>query len=192
MDTSNIVRLDIEKIYNETEKRSVDIAESVDQTGQSHDVIVICGADYPQLHVFLTRGISEIADRANYVKCANETGLDAITARCPPEYCCSDDLSDQPQETKLLGELLDTDMGNQIIFNVPELQDVELDRRTVVQAYIHEAIISFLLYKWYQLKAKGELMSLYKSIFEDEIGKVRYNSVTNLKRKNFNRKFRYY
>jgi hypothetical protein len=192
MDLKNILRLDIERIYHETEQRSVDIAESVDPTGETHDVIVICGADYPQLHTFLVRGTSEIADKANYIKCANETGLDAITASCPPEYCCTDDLSKQPQETKLKGELLDTDYSNVVVFNIPELENVELERRTIVQSYLHEAIICFLLYKWYQLKAKPDLMNMYKMLFDDEVGKVRFNSVTNIKRKNYSRRYNYY
>jgi hypothetical protein len=201
IDTKNILRLDIEKIYHQTEQRSVDIAESVDPTGQSHDVIVICGADYPTLHDFLILGTSEIADRGTYVKCDNQTGLDAITAHCPPEFCCSpkagdccddDSLSRQPQGKKLLGEMMDPNPVNQVIFNVPELAHVDLIRRTVVQSYIHEAIIAFLLYKWYQLKAKGDLMNLYRQEFEERVDNVRNNSVTNIKRKNFRRSYNVY
>lgn len=192
MDTKNILRLDIDRIYKETESRSIDIAESVDPSGEMNDVIVICGADYEQLHHFLIRGTSEIADRANYVSCADETGLDAITAQCPPEYCCSDDLKEMPSFPKLKGELMDTSYTNQIIFNIPELQNIKLERHTIVQSYIKEAIISYLLAAWYELKAKPDLAVLYQSKFEKEVQKVKFNSVVNQKRLSSSRKYRYF
>jgi hypothetical protein len=192
MDTSNILRVDISKIYLEAESRSVDIAESIDPTGVRHDVLVICGADYPQLHEFMVRGTSEIADRANYLNCDTETGLQAITAKCPTDYCCDTDLTTLPETPKINGELLDTSISNFILFNIPELENVDLDRRSVVQSYLKEAIISYLLSEWYGLKAEPSMYQFYAGKFENEVQKVRFNSITNKKTRSSRRKYRLY
>jgi len=186
IDSNNILRVDLYDCYRQAESISVYKALTV-REGLDSDVIAICEDDYKLLHPFAMEAASKIADHAGYIQCANETGLDALTNDCETEDC-ETPLEEVPESTKLKGESMDPDLKDLILFNIDELASVDLNRYTVVQTYIQEAITHYILMKWYHTVARYDFSRQEEELYNNALSKVRFNSVTNKKRVNIHRK----
>lgn len=187
MDTNNILRVDLYDCYRYAERVSVYRAQGM---GLDPDIFAISEDDYPNLHDFVMEGASKIADKANYIQDACETGLDALTAGCCDPCMESRDLECVPEEYKLAGESMDPDRKPFIIFNIQELDGVTLHRNTIIQSYIQEALAFYILMKWYNMNGRMDLSALDEVTFNSAVDKVRFNSIVNKKRKSVKRPYR--
>lgn len=183
VDQSNLLRVDLSDCYRAAERISVYRSHNI-ENGLRSDQIAICESDFPLLHDFATEACSKIADSANYIRTATETGLEALTYRPTEEseFYASQDLSHVPTRVKLEGESMSAGEKDLVVFGLEELQGREFIKHTVLQTYIKEAITHYILAKWYHTAGLYSDRDQENKMYEEALGNIRFNSVTNKKR----------
>lgn len=181
VDSSNILRVELLDIYQSLEKISAHRAEAFDG-GETVDVIAIVEDDREDVYPDIMLACALIADAANYVQNQDQNGLDALT-RISDGIYEGYTLDYVPEKEKLIGESLDPDERDTLSFTVPELENFTPNKYTIVQTYIKEAIVRFVLSRWYHMKNKQQFSKEELELFEEAIGNLKFNSVTNKKRR---------
>jgi hypothetical protein len=197
VDQNNILRVDLTQIYKEAERRSMlkcrALQLDIDDFG-------ISPSDYPQLHSFASEAATIIGDKSGMVKTTTQTGFDAIT------YIEADDVPDPDQDVdvdedgetdfqeELMGDtytvgekLASNDEGfeqDTIEFNIDKLNlpEDEANRYTVFQRYIFDAMVHYVLHKWFDLMGQAQASADFYRGYEAHLGNLKFNSS-----KNFNR-----
>jgi hypothetical protein len=193
VDDKNILRVDLTDCYRAAERISVYRSNNI-EGGLKSDEISICESDYPLLHEFAMEACSKIADASNYIRTASESGIDALTYDTSEEssYYKDKALGHIPQGIKLEGESMDRGFKDLVLFGLEELEGREFIKYTVLQTYIREAIVHYILMKWYHTIGMFQDRNQENSLFEEALGHLRFNSVVNKKRVNTSRKFRHF
>lgn len=190
----NKLRVDLTDIYKECRKRT-SFHSRVYQSDLLDQEVVICEDDYDQLYKFSEEAANLIANNANYISCANQTGLEALTADFTEEEPNVNDeiaLEDLNERQKQTGELLVKGEMDTLDFNVEEIEGMDIKRFTIIQGFIRSAILEYILYKWYSVcRINDEAQKAYAE-FDKFNTKVRFNSITNRKRVKKNRPYRAY
>lgn len=190
IDTKNILRQDLSHFYAECERITSKKARALEL---DPDVFVINENDYPDIHSFAMLGASLIADSSDMVKLASQTGIDALTIDIDEdtgqdikEYPAADATTGLVPETMGKthedGEKMVPTLTDQVIFSIEGLDDTQ-KRYTVVQEFIKEAMIRFVLYKWYDQAGRLDLSRVEYQSYEEALKSVKYNSVRNHKAK---------
>lgn len=181
VDNSNILRVELLDIYDILEKISAFKSEAFDG-GETVDVLAIVEDNRKDVYPDIMLACARIADAANYIQNQNQNGLDALTRTSDGIYE-GYTLDYVPEKEKLIGESLDPDERDTLSFTVPELENFTPNKYTVVQEYIKEAIVRFVLSRWYEMKNMQQFSKEQFELFEDAIGNLKFNSVTNKKRR---------
>lgn len=187
-DSSNLVRVDIEEVFLECRRISQHKSQALDG-GKTYNQIAIEEDEHDDIYNFFMEGAAKIADACNYVTTVDQDGLDALTRTEPNEVDEKSVIAAEEYE-KFTGEALDPDEKTVMEFNVPGL--VDFYKNTIIQQYIKEALTYYILYKWYDMKHFIEIAEVQKSRYEEALGKCRFNSITNTKRKKVKRPSRFY
>jgi hypothetical protein len=193
VDVKNVLRVDLTDCYRDAERITVYRSHNINEGLQS-DQLSICESDYSMLHVFAMEACAKIADAANYINSASETGLDALThypTETDTEYE-NEILSEVPQTVKLKGESMDSGLKDLVVFGIEEIEGRELIKYTVLQTYIKEAITHYILMKWYHTAGMYKDRNEENALYELALNKVTFNSVVNKKRVKSVRKFRHF
>lgn len=190
----NNLRVDLSDIYKECERRT-SFHSRVFEEGELNQRIVICEDDYEQLYKFSEEAANMIANNANYISCATETGLEALTADFTEEEPNANDestLEDLNERQKQTGELLVKGEMDTMTFNVDELEGMDIKRFTIIQGFIRSAILEYILYKWYSMCRINDEAQKALAEFDKFNKLVRFNSITNRKRVKKTRLYRAY
>lgn len=189
-DSSNILRIELNDIYDSLEKISAHRSDALDR-GETVDVLAIVEDDREDVYSDIMLACALIADAANYVQNEGQNGLDALTRTSNGDYDGLD-LDMVPEKTKLIGESLDPNLRDILIFSVPELENFTPNKYTIVQEYVKEAIVRFTLSKWYHMKNMLQWAMEEEALFNKALSKVKFNSVTNKKRRSVKLPYRIY
>lgn len=193
-DTKNIIRVDLQEIYNECIARSEFLckAENIDP-----DIFVIKSTAIKMIHSFAMEGAALISDNAGMVKDSCQTGINALTYDDdldnpdPVPVNEFDKPIEQMGEQADVGEKLEKSIMDFALFNIEDLS-TEQNRYTVVQNFIKSALIHYICYKWWTMMNRKDLAASDFGEFTEFNGKVRFNSVRNHKRKNIVRPYSMY
>lgn len=203
IDTKNVTRLDLQDMYSEIQRQSFYQVKGKD--GMHEDDYAISDQEIPQIHAFAMDGCAEIANDGDLVKHFKQTGLDAITYY--PEYedpdtydTDEDDVITDPDGDEIsttaitnrehfIGEKLDKDVPDYVVFNIQGLDDDQI-RHTVVQQFIKRALVNYVLREWWKLKGMYDWAGIRDQDYQDALGKVRFNAITSAKNKSLRVKIR--
>ena len=185
IDSNNIVRVDLTAVFDACRTQSALRSEAMDR-GESIDIVAIGPDRYHAIIDFALEATAKIADSANYIENTEQTGLDALTRQFNSQE--GNELSATNESQKFPGEAMDPDLKPQMIFNIPELENVNVQKNTIVQQYIKEAMTHYILYKWYDMRGYFDFGSQEKDKYEEALRKVGFNSINNTKRKGAKRK----
>ncbi len=213
VDNKNIVRLDLNEIYNAARRKSFIAVRALNaqSPGKYHeDDYAISGNEVQELHDSVMEGAALISNYASMVKHYTQTGIDALTyyedLEIPTEAATytdpdadveGDETITSPDGNEIMvgdiqnrqhssGEKLSRSIGDLVLFSVDDLEDDQV-RYTVVQQFIRQALIAFVLYKWFALNGVGEQAAVHYQEFERAAGDVRFSSVRNHRRRHTRR-----
>lgn len=213
VDNKNIVRLDLEDIFEDAKERSFHVVQALDAQGAQGedrsyhpDVYAISGNETRLLYRFVTAGASQLSNYASMVKHHTQTGIDALTQyqdmetpedadsyTDPDANTANDEYITGPDNTTvytsdIIGREHDT--GEKLSKGIGDtilfsITDLDEDhyRYTVVQQFIRDALVEYALYEWFKLKGVGKQASIHFQTYEAIARKVRFNAVINHKRK---------
>lgn len=190
----NNLRVDLLDIYKECEHRT-SLHSRVFEANSMNQEIVICRDDYPVLHSFANTAASIIADNSNYITHTNQTGFEALTSSYTPnEPNLFDDneLIDLDEREKQTGELLVKGEMDTLDFGITNTEGVDIKRYSIVQTYMRNAILEYILFKWYSDNRINDESRKAWDQFTTFKDHLRFNSIANIKRKKLNRKYRLY
>jgi hypothetical protein len=190
VDSSNILRVELKDIFDAVEMETAHKSEALDE-GATVDVMAVVQDDRQDIVPFILLACAEIADHSNYIQDENQNGLDALTRDSNGDYDGTD-LSCVDEKQKLIGESLDSNTRDLLVFSISELENFNPNKYTIVQEYIKESIIRFTLHKWYHMKNQRSLSIQEYELYERSLDKVKNNSITNKKRKSVRRKHFYF
>lgn len=212
VDIKNIIRIDIDEIFNAIKRKSFYIVRALAaQNGKGEnfhpDDYAISDNELQEVCDSLMEGASQISNYASMVKNHTQSGIDALTfyqdLETPldadsfvdpdtevdyDEYITGPDgntvlVTDIIGKEHETGEKLSKGIGDTVLFSVEGLED-DQNRYTVVQQFIREALIAFVLYKWFTLMGVSSQASIHSSEFDKMVQKVRFNAVNTHQRKN--------
>lgn len=181
LDTSNILRVDLQDIYNSCEHQTA-IHSRIFNEDKSNQEIVICKDDYAIIHPWAMEAASLVADACNYITSTNQSGLDAITDRSTeqiPNPYNEKEILDLTQTQKQTGERLNQGLMDILTFNVEQMEGMLPLKYTVTQTYIRSAIVEYVLFKWYELNKITDAMRLKYEQFEfwkNELRTITFNN----------------
>jgi hypothetical protein len=146
--------------------------------------IIITKDDYPLIHNFCQEGAGFIASAANYITGTSQNAIQAIsnpyTEENPNPYD-DEELQDLRESMKQSGEFMSVGPLNTMVFNVVQLEGVEVLEYTITQSWIRSALIHYILHKWYLLNKIYDAASDNFLKYEDFKGKVRTSALSNQK-----------
>lgn len=196
VDNSNILRVDLPEIYAECERRTAYKSKAL---GIDIDTYVLTSNEQEQLHSFAMTGAGEIANKGNMIKSATQTGVEALSytesATVLLENPAANDNGVVPEtmsKTHEAGQKLDLDIMDLVIFEINSDIKSDHNRYTVVQGFIKEALICFVLYKWWLLMDKKDIAAIEFEEYEKSLSSLKFNAVNNHADKCAQRKVRYY
>lgn len=215
LDEKNMVRLDLQDIFDDAVERSYHICQALDAQsngkGFSPDVYAISGNEYKLLFRFITAGAAKISNYASMVKHYTQTGIDALTyyedlekpedadSYVDPDSTVADDeyitgpdgnqvlLTEIMNKTHDTGEKLSALAGDTITFLITDF-DGEQYRYTVIQQFIRDCLVEYALYEWWKHKGVQSQAAIHFNDYEKQAGNIRFNSVINHKRKGTTRR----
>ncbi|MEC7753776.1 MAG: hypothetical protein VYB44_07085 [Bacteroidota bacterium] len=190
VDSSNILRVELLDIYQSLERISAHRSEAHDG-GETVDVLAIVQDDREDVYPDIMLACAKIADAANYVQNQDQNGLDALTRTSDGIYE-GYTLDYVPEKEKMIGESLDPNTRDILVFSHPELENFTPNKYTIVQEYIKEAIVRFVLSRWYHMKNLKQYSIEEEELFEEALSEIKFNSVTNKKRKSVKLPYKYY
>lgn len=190
VDNSNILRVELNDIYDSLERISAHRSEAFDQ-GETVDIFAIVEDDRTDVYPDIMLACAEIADKSNYIRNENENGLDALTRVSNGDYE-GEDLDLVPEKTKLIGESLDPNERDTLTFSVEEMTNFTPNKYTIIQEYIKDAIIHFTLHRWYTMKNSQQFAQEEYQLFDRAMTNIRFNSITNRKRRSVKLPYRYF
>jgi hypothetical protein len=191
-DNFNSIRVDFQDIFNETIALSKFHSRMVEDDMLS-EKIVICPDDFGVIFSFANEGAVQIADNANYISVASQTGFEALTAAYTAESPNPHDaknVRDLMNNEKQTGELLDKGEMDIMDFNVTEMEGINPLKYTITQTYIRSALIHYILYKWFQINKITDAMMLNFSEFEKFKYLIKTNSLNSQKTINTRKAYR--
>ena len=162
LDTSNILRVDLQEIYNSCEHQTA-LHSRIHNEDKNNQEVIICRDDYAVIHAWAMEAASLIADACNYITNTNQSGLDAITdhfTQADPNPNDEKDLIDLTVNEKQTGERLSSQMMDILTFSVEQMEGMLPLKYTVTQTYIRSAIVEYVLFKWYELNKIQDAMRL--------------------------------
>jgi|GEM_PF-5053641 hypothetical protein len=93
---------------------------------------------------------------------------------------------------KTAGEKLDVSSAHDTVaFNITGIS-TDPKRYTIVQRFIHNALINFTLASWWIMVGQAELSSVYFNMYNDQVKKVRNNAIRSERNKDLIVPSRYY
>jgi hypothetical protein len=193
-DTKNILRFDLEEIYEEcqsiTEAKSRALALNT-------DIFSISSGVKNQIHQFALEGAGIIANNASLIRHSTQTGLDGITYQQSVDEPDPVPVNEFDKEIPINGQCADEGQKlnkgimDMVLFEIEDV-DSEINRYTLVQSFIRSAMIHYILYKWYKTVGKIDVASIEKDEFDYFTGLVNFNAVKNQNRKAASRPIRFY
>lgn len=212
VDTKNIIRTDLQEIYNDCKERTFRkcLALKLDP-----DSYAISGHETGQLHLFALEGASKIANHASMIKYHSQTGIDALSFYQdletpedadsyvdPDSETANDETVEDPDGNTILvsdiagrehesGEKLSKEIQDLIVFQIDDLEE-DYNRYTVVQQFIKSALTNYILYKWWELMGQYNEAKVEMAAFMDMADDVRFNAVSTNKQKNVARPYYFY
>ena len=190
IDNSNLLRVDLNDVYDLIENISAHRSQALDE-GQTVDIMAVVEDDRIKIYPFIILATAEIADRSNYIQNVHQNGLEALTRSTDGDFV-DQEIDMVPEKHKLMGESLSPNPLDTLVFAVPELENFTPNKYTIIQEYIKEAIVRFALYKWYAMLNASQFASEEYQFFERAVSQLRFNSITNRKRKSVKLPLRYF
>ncbi len=190
----NSIRVDLSDMYKECEHRT-SLHSRVHMGNEMDQEIVICPDDYAIVHAFANEAAVLLANAANYIQNASETGFEALTSKYSEgEINKFDELTLEELRTneKQTGELLSKGAMDTLLFDIEEMEDKTLLKYTTTQTYIRSAIIEYILFKWFTVCKVYDAARDSFTEYEKFRDLLRFHSVTNIKRKKMGRPYRHF
>lgn len=193
-DSKNILRLDLEEIYNECQGITEAKARALTL---DPNVFAITSVVKNQVHQFAMEGASLIANNAGIVRNSSQTGLDALTYEQTVDEPDPIPTNEFDKEIPVNGvctdenQKLDSGLMDIVLFEIEDV-DGEQNRYTMVQTFIKSAMIHYILFKWYKMMGRADLASIEYQEYEEFNGKVRFNAVRTSNIKGIKRPVRFY
>jgi len=196
-DSKNLTRLDLQDIYEQLK----DVThQALRGSGLSVEDYAISDNESQTVHRFMMRGMSHIANKTRRVKYYSQTGLDGISYYAvfekPLDYDDANGNFTDPDGNTVAasavynllqvhetGEKLNVSAGDTLIMEIDGLPDDQM-RYTVVQEFIIEAIVEYVLFKWWEMKGQQDRAGIHRRNYEKALVSTRFNSVSNSQAKN--------
>jgi len=201
-DEKNDVRIDFPEIFQEIKEQC---AHNLNSTSVGDwDRYVIGESDTNRVYQFVQEASADIANQAHMIKHRSQTGIDALTNYQELEYPELDasydeeartvtspdgetiELNDIPGRRHAAEQKLNpSDAPDTIeLFTVEGLEPENKTRYTVVQTFIKQAVVHYVLMKWWLMKIQPQLAESNQIMYENALGSLIHNSVHNQERKN--------
>lgn len=192
VDDSNVLRVDIEDMINEARHRT-ELKSRVLGDDAMSQKIVISDDDYSIIMSWLFEVAGLLANDANYIWNAEQSGLDAISDPWEEgeENPNNDvELIDLDTRQKRTSEFLSKGEMDTITFSSPQLTGKTILKYSFVKTLIRSAMIEYILFKWWDSCGVNEDSAKSYAQYENWKDQVRFNSVTNIRNINLTRKVR--
>jgi hypothetical protein len=145
----------LDNIYDQVERRTALKQRSQEPKDRLDDSFVVTPEDRDLIHDLAMEGASVLASHAKMIRNSAQTGIEALTYQC-----CYDSDPAMGVETDANMKLIsDTDKPVRIAFKIAGLEKKTTEEKSVVQQFIHSALIHYILYKWYQIKGYSQWAS---------------------------------
>lgn len=200
-DTKNDVRIDFPEIFQDIEEHCAHNLNALNVA--DWDRYAIGEVDQNRVYQFVQEASADIANQAHMIKHRTQTGIDALTDYQEleyPELDASYDSEDRevtgPDATTL--ELNDisgrrhhaeqklsaSDTPDTIeLFTIEGLEPENKTRYTVIQTFIKQALVHYVLMKWWLMKIQPQLAESNQIMYKNALDSLIHNSVHNQLRK---------
>ncbi|HAS58510.1 MAG TPA: hypothetical protein DCS64_08440, partial [Algoriphagus sp.] len=179
LDTSNMVRVDLQELFNACEHQTIIHSRNHDKDLHNQE-IVICKDDYELIWSWANDAAVLIADECTYITNTNQTGLDAISnpyTDVDPNPHDEKDIQNLLINQKQTGEYLSKEVMDTLQFNVEQMQGLTPLKYSVTQTQIRAALIEYILFKWYEVNKIPDMMAMKWQQFEYWVNKLKTNTL---------------
>lgn len=208
VDSKNALRVDIPQIFEEIQEQCAHNLDSTTYPEERWDRLSINESDQNRIWIFIEEASADIANNAHMIKHHEQTGLDALTyyevLECPEDFDTDGDrevtgpdqtpinLNDIPGRIHFEQQKLDASatMQQVSLFSVDGLEPTEKNRYTIVQTFIKQALVHYVLMKWWMMKMQPTLAESNQMMYNNALQNIIHNAIHNQKRKGVRTKMR--